>query len=274
MDPETIVLEQPQTAQEPAPAEPAIPVAANEPEPVQEPAAPAADPAKKPWYIERLSHESARARQAEEARAAAERRAAEAEALARELQARAGTANPNPGQAPAAQPPVQTRTAPDFETAVQREAAQRMMAQSRTDIINQGYATFGKARFDDTANILAAVGAVGDDFLSDVLAIDRANAHKTLAAIASDPENASRLAQMDSRTRIAELARMTFAAQPAAAEPKPAPAPKQASKAPAPAPSLTPAATRTVDGYDDKASDEEFTRQFNERMKARGARRR
>lgn len=239
---------------------------------------PVADPAqhgnkgKQPWFLNRISEES-QAKLAEKARAdAAERRAQEAEALAQRLQS-GGTQ----------EPPVRTAVpAPgtaEFNAAVQQVANQQRMADARNEIVRNGYAAFGSIAFDQSANILNAAGCINDDFLADVLAVDRTNAHKTLATLAAEPERAASLAQMDSRTRIAELTRMSMTTAVPAANPvapaagKPVPAPKQVSRAPAPAPAVDPSASKVVDWRSDDVTDEEFSRGFDENQKKRASRR-
>jgi hypothetical protein len=235
-----------------------------EPPPAPEP--PAA-PAKKPWYLERISQESARAQEASTKLAAAERRAADAEALAERLRADAGQDRQQ------RQEPQQRPQEPDRQAEIRREAAAQRLAEDSMDVRNRGIAEYG-ASFVESLGILSAVGAVTDDFVSDVLAVDKANAHKIFDQIAKDPERAATLAAMSSRQRIAEITRMSVATAATKTEPAPPVAPpKTVSKAPAPPPKIDPGAVKIVDGYSDEASDEDFTRQFNERMAKRGARR-
>lgn len=214
------------------------------------------DKRKNPWFLKRISETTERARIAEE-------RAAAAEALAERLQAGKDM--------PPATPPANS---PDFQTAVQREAQRMRLAEDSTAIRDAGYREFGAA-FGDNLAVLNAAGAVSDDIVLDLIAVDRANAHKILATLANDPERATALAQMDSRRRTAELTRISMAAStPTAPAPKtPVPA-KQVSKAPSPPPPVEPSASKVIDGYADDATDEQFTKQFNERMKARGSARR
>lgn len=219
--------------------------------------------------LDRLSEVQRKREESDNRATAAERRATDAEALAARLQSGNNTL------------PVQ-RTSPTEQNVdmalVQQEAARLRMGETRQQIIRDGYATFGGAKFDEDARILSAVGCVGDDFIADVVAVDRANAHKTLATLAAEPETAAHLAGLDSRSRIAELTRMTMAK----AEPKidnpivpivPKVAPKAVSKAPAPAPVVDPSASKIVDWRADEASDEDFTKGFNETMAKRAARR-
>jgi hypothetical protein len=239
-------------------------------EPPTEPAQPAA-PAKTPWFLERISAESGRARQAEERAAAAERRASEAEALAQRLQA--GNAQP-----PVQQTPPRTDAPPqDLRGEIQREATAQRLYEDSVELRNKGLGQFGAA-FGDTIRILQSVGATTDDFISDAMAVDKANAHSLLHTIAQDPERALALANMNSRQRIAELTRMTVAN--AAAEktdpplaPTKAPPAKTVSKAPAPPPPVEPSASKVVDWRSDAASDADFDAGFQEMLKKRSARR-
>jgi hypothetical protein len=265
----------PDPAPEPAPTpEPApvatAPVPEPAPTPEPEPTPAPVESSKTPWFVTKIAEESARAQEALTKVAAAERRAAEAEALAKRLQdaPKAGEQPQHTPTAPAPQPPAQA----DFDSAVQRAAAAQRMVETRNEIIRNGNAAFGGAAFNNSANILAAMGCATDDFISDVVAIDRNNAHKLLSDIAANPENAARLAQLDSRSRIAELARMTAAPAPVATAPvKPA---VVASRAPAPAPAIQPSTSVTKDWRSDEASDEEFHNGWLETMaKRRGNRR-
>jgi hypothetical protein len=214
------------------------------------------------WMLDRIA-EAQRNEQAARQDAQKERDGrTNAEALAARLQ--------KGDTAPAPQPP-------QVDMALVNQAANKqLMDQARQQIIKDGYAAFGGPKFDEMANILGAVGCVNDEFVADVLAVDRPNAHKTLAALAAEPETAARLASLDSRSRIAELTRITMA-KAAVVEPVvvvvPKVAPKVVSKAPAPAPVVEPSASKVVDWRADEASDEDFTKGFEETMKKRSGRR-
>ena len=241
--------------------EPVIdPVVESVVEPVVEPVEPVKAPPPK-WMLDRISEETRKRQAAEQATETERKGRTDAEALAARLQQ-------NPNAQPAA------RAEPQVDMALVNQVAnQQRMAEARQQIIRDGYAAFGGAKFDEAANILGAVGCVNDEFIADVLAVDRTNAHKTLAALAAEPETAARLANLDSRSRIAELTRMTMAKAAPVVEPVVKVVPKVVSKAPPPAPIVEPNASKTVDGYADEASDEQFTKQFNTRMKERAARR-
>jgi hypothetical protein len=144
------------------------------------------------------------------------------------------------------------------------------LAEESTTIRDAGYREFGQS-FGQNLAVLNAAGAVSDDMVLDLIAVDKANAHKILAALAQDPERATALATMDSRRRTAELTRISMAANaPTTPAPK-APATKQVSKAPAPPPPVEPSSTKTIPWYSDEASDADFDKGFYDpnRMKKR-----
>lgn len=223
-----------------------------------------------PWYIKRISQESAKAQREEEGRIAAERARDEALALAQRLQAGKEEAAPALRQ----QPPPQA----DFNSEVQKAAAKQVLYNDIADIDRLGKASLG-VPFVEAVNVLRAVGGTTDEFLSDVLAaVDKRDAPALLSAIAQDPENAANLAQMNSRQRIAELTRMSVAvaakpAEEAVVVPAKVAAPKLVSKAPAPAPVVQPSASKTIDWRSDEASDADFHKGWEshqaERMKSR-----
>lgn len=229
---------------------------APDPDPPAPPAGEHGNKGKPPWFLTRISEETAAknnlARENAELRAALERA----------------------GNPPAATDPPAARPAPgnqqEFQTAVQREAQAIRLHEDTTAILNSGLAKFPD--FNQSLNVLRAVGATNDDFVMDVLAVDRGKAHEIYHTLAQDPEKAAALAGMSSRNRIAELTRMTMPAAAPAADTKidtKAPAPKQVSKAPPPPPAVDPSASKTKDWRADDSSEEEFTRGFNERMKER-----
>ncbi len=232
---------------------------------VEQPPAPAAAPQKSPWYLQRIAEESAK-RQQEATRAAdLERRLADAEALAARLQtAREGNAGDRQPIQPAPQNDAQHRAE------IQQEATRQRFYEDTVEVRSRGLSQFGGS-FNETLGILSAVGATSDDFVADVIAFDKQNAHTILDQIAKDPEKAAALAQMTSRQRIAEIARMTI--KPAESALAAAPAPRQVSRAPAPPPPVQTNAKKVLTDYSDEMSDEEFTALFNERAKMRSARR-
>ena len=247
--------------------DPAVVAAANpeptEPEPAPEPVKPT-EPAKKPWFLERISQESARAQEAQAKLEAAERRAREAEALAERL--RNGNADPTRHE-----PPQPRHEAQDPEAVIRAKAQQLRLYEDSAEVRRMGVAKYGEG-FKETLSILNAVGATSDDFVADVLAVDRSNAHELFHKIASDPETAASLAQMDPRRRIAELTKMSLVSS-KIEDPAPAPQ-KKVSQAPPPAPKIEPSAAKEKSPYSDEMTDEEFDACWRERMaKRQGGRR-
>lgn len=247
-----------------------VPPVAGDP-PASDP--PAADPpaSKQPpkWALDRISEETARREQAEQ-------RARDAEALAARLQASRAPDPANPDPAPA-RPPA-TAAPANIDALVDAETTRRELNRESTAIRSAGITEYGPG-FADTLRVLHAVGAVEDAIVLDLAAVDRTNAHKILATLAADPEKAASFAQLDSRRRIAEITRMSDALKtpPAAVDPKtpapPAVPPKTVSKAPAPPPPVDPSAVKSVDWRDDKTSDAEFSKGWDENFKKRSARR-
>lgn len=254
---------------EPAPASENVlgaePPAPEPPDP--EPPAPEpekADGRKNPWYLKRIADEA-------EARRVAEQRATDAEALAARLQAGK--------ELPAGDPPRATPQQPnqDFNAAVRSEAQRIRLSEDSSAVRDAGMREFGN-NFGQSLSILTAVGATSDDMVLDLIAVDKANAHKILANLAKDPEKAASLVGMDSRRRIAELTRMADAIVAPKSEtqaPKAAAPGKQVSRAPAPPPPVDPSSSKTVDWRSDEASEEEFQRGWeaeNAKRSARGRR--
>lgn len=218
------------------------------------------------WALDRISEETAR-------REAAEQRAREAEALAARLQARGNDPGADPKPTPVrADPPA------NIDALVDAETTRRELNRESTAIRSAGVAEYGPG-FAETLRVLHAVGAVEDAIVLDLAAVDRVNAHKILATLAQDPERAASFAQLDPRRRIAEITRMSDALKtpPAGTDPKTPPAPvvppKTVSKAPAPPPPVDPSAVKSTDWRDDKASDAEFSKGWNENFEKRRARR-
>jgi hypothetical protein len=213
----------------------------------------AEDKRKNPWFLKRISAEA-------EARRAAEAERDNYKAMLERTQTKTETPPPPPPQS----------TSPDFQTAVQREAARMRLAEDSTAIRDAGYRAYGQ-EFGQTLAVLNAAGAVSDDIVMDLIAVDKENAHKILATLAQDPEQATQLATMDSRRRTVALTRLAMAQNTTTAAPKAAtPAPKQVSKAPAPPPSIEPSAKKVVD-WRNAETEAEFQAGWLENMKNRKA---
>lgn len=238
-----------------APETPETPV---EPEtPTEEPTAEEKEhgnKGKKPWYMKEIDDLRYKAAQARE-------QAENAQALLEKM----GTKETEP-----------KASDQDIDRLVEARAAARQMQRDREDLINAGNNAFGAEVFNNAAGIAATAGCVSDDFVSDVIAVDRANAHEIYMKLAEDPERAHALGRMDSRRRISELTRMadaiakekTTKTSPLAAKP----APKQVSKAPAPPPPVEPTTAKIVD-WRNADSEEDFQRGWEENMKKRSTRR-
>lgn len=184
---------------------------------------------------------------------------------------------------PATQPAPRAPAAPSDDEEIDRRAAQRVFARDAQNVSEAGLATYGRG-WVDAVSTLDACDVNSADFVSSVMEIAPGRVHEIMFQIAQDPERAIALSKMTPAKRAAEITRMSMAA-PAASDtdtkvdPKPAapvtpkPAAKTVSKAPAPPPPVEPSASKTVDWRADDASDEEFTRGFDEMMKKRSARR-
>lgn len=270
----------------PAIADPATPPVAAEPV--------AADPVAKPvnpnspkWALDRISQESQGRREAESLAQREAARADAAEELLRRMQT-TGTTSPNRTEM-RTEPALRTEPAPrpvtaaptgDRRAEVAAEAARQRFLEDINAVSTKGIAQFGADSFVGTVKTLEAVGAT-DDFLADVLAIDKDNAHAIFQKIAAEPERAATLARLPSRQRIAEITRMTLGDKPngsnAVTEPKTELKPSATvSKAPPPAPPINTGSTQVTEKHwwDDGIDDAEVDKLFFDpkRIEARGAR--
>lgn len=235
---------------------PVDPVVVDPPaEPIEDPK-PHGNKGAKPWFLQRISEESERARQAET-------RAQELEAMLERARA-----NPDPA----------TITRPDdtaIETRARQIAQDTINGEKIRSVVQSGMTKYSD--WDDRAATLGAAGAASPDFILDVVSVDPVNAHEILHKLADEPQKAARLAKMDPRTRTIELVKMSMAAQGTTEPPKPTEKPlppKTVSKAPAPAPAVDPGASQTLDWRTDpNISDAEFSKRWDENAKQRSARR-
>jgi hypothetical protein len=101
----------------------------------------------------------------------------------------------------------------EFDRAVEQAAAQRELARNTQDVFDAGVRDYQD--FRDSLNIMAAVGATSDEFAADLVAVDKANAHKIIHELAQNPELSKRLAAMSYRQRVAELTKMSLTLRPA-----------------------------------------------------------
>lgn len=218
IEPVAEVVPEPVAEIEPEPE----PVAEVQPEPVAK---------KTPWFQRVIAEVREERSQEKSLREAAEQRAADLQAILERMQS--GAEKPETVAKPAA-PAAQT----DFQAAVKAQAAKDRLYEDTAMVRSAGESEFKD--FNETLGILNAIGATNDDFVSDLLAVDKAGAHKILDRLAKDPEKAASLVGMDSRRRIVELTRM---AEVPKTEPKvEAPKAPAISKAPAPKPAISPLA--------------------------------
>lgn len=268
-DPAAILPETAPAASEPAAPDPAT--SENPPAPV--PKAPAMVPLR--ILQERVGEETTKRQQFEQRATQAEQRAADLQAILDRMQTeRPDPANPTPApRAPAAQPTAPRSAAgPEFDATVRAQAQHDRFVADTVDVRSAGEAKFPD--FVDTLHVLTAIGATTDDFLSDLLAVDKSGAHEILDKLAKDAEKAASLVRMEPRRRIAELTRMSDALKPAAAAADPAavaaaakPAPAAQSRAPAPKPVIVPQAAAaevdptTAEG-NDKMDDAQFEKWY------------
>lgn len=248
------------------------PVIAIEPqveEPIEPAIEPEAKPAKKPPdpLISEITKLRARVRDEEAKTEQARKEAADARALADRLAKGDGTGE-------ALKPPAPSpRTLDDAE--IDRRADYKLFLREVADMRQIGETSFGKDEFNGVVQSLAAYGADNDEFIRQVMAVDRGNAHGLLKDIAEDPARAIGLVNMNPTQRMAELTRMSIATKTKTAEPKvdAKVTPRAISTAPKPAPAISSSTSATPDWRTDKASDEDFTKGFNEMLKNRHARR-
>jgi hypothetical protein len=174
---------------------------------------------------------------------------------------------PAPRSEPIAEPP---------QNDVEIRAAQMLFQRDAQRISETAYKTYGQG-WVDSVSLLDSFGLNSGDFVSSVMdVVGSDKTHEIMHAIAQDPEKAAALKDMSPARRISEITRISLAmdAKPAAEPVKPAPPPtKTVSRAPAPPPPVEPSASRVVDWRDDKASDADFSRGFDEMMQKKRARR-
>lgn len=220
------------------------PVAEVQPEPepeVVEPPAPEpikpeqhGNSGKSPWFQRTIAELRQEKREEKTAREAAEQRAADLQAILERMQ---GGEKSEPAKTAAAP----TKNV-DFQTAVRAQVAHDRLVEESSSVRDAGLSEFKD--FGASLEILGperGIGLTTDEFVAELLAVDKDGAHKILDKLAKDPEKAASMVNMDSRRRIVELTRMADGLK---TEPKPvvAEVPKAPaiSKAPAPKPAISP----------------------------------
>lgn len=238
--------------------------------PVAAPAAPAAEVPK--WALERIGEETSKRQASEERERLALERAQSFEEIVKRLQT-----NPKP-DAPATitREPV---AAPVEQSAIEQAAARQIFQRDIATISDNGAKAYGP-KWADAVAALNAYGANSTDFVSNVMAIDHAQAHDIMFQIAQDGEKAVALARMTPDRRIAEITRMVMAQSAAApkpeAESKIEPKAAPVSRAPTPKPAIAPHAPApevdpTTPEGNEKMSDSEWAAWYKSRYNKRSA---
>jgi hypothetical protein len=251
----------------PPPDDPPVEPAAPEPEPPQRRMVP------EDVFVREITPLRSRVRETETENERLRRQLRESTDLLTRLQQKPGdngATPPAPRTEPIAEPP---------QTDIERRAAEMLFTRDAQRISETAYRTYGQG-WIDSVNLLNSFGLNSGDFVSSVMdVVGSDKTHEVMHAIAQEPEKAAALAGMSPARRISEITRISLAmdAKPVAAptEPvKPAPPPaKTVSRAPAPPPPVEPSASKVVDWRDDKASDADFSRGFDEMMAKKRARR-
>ena len=215
------------------------------------------------WAMDEITAQRAARRAAEEAAAAKDR---EIENL-RQLAERAGTGKD--GKPADAVSPQRTQygSKDEFDRAVEQAATQREFAKSTQDIFDAGIKDYQD--FQESLNIMTAVGATSDEFAADLVAVDKANAHKIIHELAQTPEVSKRLAAMSSRQRVAELTKMSLKMQEGAGKG----GARQVSRAAAPLRALEGSAGTDDNDLGDNVSDDVWSARFDKKYGLNGAQR-
>jgi hypothetical protein len=185
---------------------------------------------------------------------------------------------------PNAAPPVAPRL-PDAgqfsREDVERAAFALNFQRDAGRVSESGVQSFGRQNWQDACDLLGSFNLNSPDFVGSIMevaGIDKA--HEVFHEIAQAPDRAIALSQMTPARRIAEITRIAekMTGKPAtAAQTTPAAAQLPArtvSRAPAPPPRVDSSASTVTDWRDDKSSDADFSRGWEENMaKRRGGRR-
>lgn len=265
------------------PVDPAL--VASDPPPADPPATPADSPSDPPAppprmipadvLVREVTPLRAKIRESDAALDETRRQLAEARQLIERFQR-----NGN-GSDPATHPaPPQRHTEPTYTQAdIDRRALELNFQRDAAHVSEAGLRSYG-AQWRDAINIMESFGLNSADFVQSIMDVTgREKAHEVVHAIAAEPERAASLSSMTPARRIAEITRMsermTAKSSPAAKD-APAAAPtapaKNVSSAPAPAPRVQPSAGHVTDWRSDKASDEDFSRGWEERYGKRARR--
>jgi hypothetical protein len=155
-----------------------------------------------------------------------------------------------------------------FQSEVRAEAARLKLAEDSAYVRDKGVKDF--PNFGETLRALDAMGWFEtNDLTTDLIAVDKENAHKILDKIAKDPELAGAYTRMDTRARVAAFTRMAMSEQPTTT--KTSEPPKPISKAPPPKPDFNPVGgagdPNDLMDPDNKLSDDEWFRRYKAKHK-------
>jgi hypothetical protein len=211
---------------------------------------------KTPWYMQRLSEEANRRQQVETQLEQERREKNEARALLERLQGDGKDGAPR------------TRVEePDIDALIDARADLKLFNADCNSVAERGSREIDG--FNEKLGLLRSVGVISDDFLKDIFAVDKADAHKILDRLAQEPERANMMVKMDSRKRIAELTRMQMTE---ATKPAPTVAAKPAiSRVPPPKPVLDAVAddSGSADLNNDKLDDQTWSKLWDKKYKKR-----
>lgn len=207
------------------------------------------------WAIERINENQNKADRLAEEKAQAQRELAEAKALLERMQ---GGEKDNQ--------PRRTDEPQDLEALIEARAEQKLFNNDCNAVAQKGQSEI--AGFNDKLGLLRSIGVVNDEFLKDIFAIDKDGAHTILDSLSQDPERASMMVKMNSRTRIAALTRMQMAE---AAKPAPAvPVVRSGvSKVPAPKPVIEAISDNVgeMDLTNDKLDDQTWSKMWDKKYR-------
>ncbi len=219
------------------------------------------------WAMEEIANQRARVREKEEALAAKDR---EIENL-RQMAERAGSgaADTKGGAAPGTPRRTEFGSKDEFDRAVREEAAQREFAKATQDIFDAGLAAYSDD-FNDALKVTNGLGVTSDnEFVADLVAVDKPNAHKIINELSQTPEVAKRLLAMSSRQRVAELTKMSLKMQEGAGKGST----RQVSRAAAPLRALEGSAGTDDNDLGDNVPDDVWSARFDKKYGLNGAQR-
>lgn len=241
------------------------------PPPAESPPEPASPPRMVPVdvLVREVTPLRAKIRETDAALDETRRQLNDARQLLERFQRQPGT-DPNAAPAPAQRSTEQVYSQQDID----RRATELNFQRDAQAVKDAGAKSYGD-RWDGYVNILASLGLDTMEFVSSIMDVaGRDKTHEVVHEIVQDPVAAAALARLSPVRRIAELTRMAERMTNKSAAPatsaSAAPPAKTVSKAPPPAPRVESNAGQMTDWRSDKASDDEFSKGWNERYLRRG----